>query len=85
MPTIILVNIEIHQIDISLLAHVLKGSIHQPSNGKQFGDSPRGSSPKGPTFDPHAGSFEWPSLDPCMHVYTTTCGINHLLHNMYKN
>ncbi len=80
MPTIV-------QVITSLPTFVPKSSTHQPLDGGQFGDSPRGSSPKGdllkkPPFNPHVGSFGGQHL-------TCTCschhGINHLLCNMFEN
>jgi hypothetical protein len=48
-------------------------STHQPTNGRQLRDSPKGSSlkgdmPKKPPFNPHVGSFGWPTLNPHMFI-----------------
>jgi hypothetical protein len=65
IPTIV-------QVNTNLPTHVPKGYIHQPPNGRQPKDSPRGSSLRGnmlrrPPFNPHVGSFEWPTPNP--HVF----------------
>jgi hypothetical protein len=56
-----------------LLTHIPKGFDHQPLNGGQPKDSPKGSSPRGdplgePPFNPLVGSFGWPTLDPHMFI-----------------
>jgi len=65
-------------VTISLLTHIPKGSDHQPSNGRQLRDSPRGSSPRGnplkgnpprkPPFNPHVGSYGWSTPHPHMFI-----------------
>jgi hypothetical protein len=55
MPTTI-------HVTTSLPIHIPKGSYHKPPNGRQLGDSPRGSSPgrdpsRKPPFNPPIGSF----------------------------
>jgi hypothetical protein len=66
MPTII-------QVTISLPIHIPRGYDHQPPNGGQLGDSPRGSShggnlPQEPPFNPHVGSYGWLTLNLCMFI-----------------
>jgi len=59
-------------VQVSLLGHVPRGSAHL-RNGGQLGDSHgessfRGDSFKGPPFNPHVGSFGWPTPNPCMFI-----------------
>jgi hypothetical protein len=66
VPTII-------QVTISLPIHIPRGYDHQPPNGGQLGDSPRGSSHGGnslrePPFNPHVGSYGWLTLNLCMFI-----------------
>jgi len=56
-----------------LPTYVPKGFAHQPSDGRQLGDSPKGSSLggdpfRGPPFKPLVGFYGWPTLDPCMFI-----------------
>ncbi len=49
------------------------GSTHHPLDGGQLGDSPRGSSHgrdmlERLLFNPHVGTFGWPTPDPCMFI-----------------
>ncbi len=66
MPTTI-------HVTTSLLIHIPKGFDFEPPNGRQFGDSPQGSSFGGdllgkPPFNPHIGSFGWLAPNPCMFI-----------------
>ncbi len=66
IPTIV-------QINTSLPTHVPRGTTHQPTNGGQPRYSSRGSSLRGdflksPPFNPHVGSFGWPTLNPHMFI-----------------
>jgi hypothetical protein len=66
MPTIV-------HVTSSLTIHIPKGSDHQPSNGGQLGDSPRGSSSEGdllkePPFNPPIGSYGWLAPNPRMFI-----------------
>jgi hypothetical protein len=57
------------KVTTSLPTYVPTCSTHQPSDGGQPRDSPRGSSPKGkPHFNPNVGSYGWLALDPCMFI-----------------
>ncbi len=64
LPTIV-------QITTSLPTYVPKGFDHQPPDGKQLGDSPRGCLPRGdqlgkPPFNPPIASFGWLAPNPRM-------------------
>jgi hypothetical protein len=52
----------------SLSTYVPIGFAHHPLDGRQLGDSPRGDLLGRPPFNPHVGSFGWPTLDPCMFI-----------------
>jgi hypothetical protein len=52
---------------------LLKGSIHQPLDGGQLGNSLKGSligkDPlRQPQFNPYVGSFRWLAFDPHMFI-----------------
>jgi hypothetical protein len=71
-PIIALVPTTVH-VTISLTIHIPKGFDHQPSNGGQPGDSPRGSSfggdlSKEPPFNPPIGSYGWLAPNPRMFI-----------------
>jgi hypothetical protein len=56
----------------SLPTYVPRRFDHQPPNERKpryshGGGSPKGNSPKEPPFDPHVGSFGWPTLD--LHMF----------------
>jgi hypothetical protein len=56
-----------------LPTRVFKSFTHQPPNGGQHKDSPRGSSYRGyplegPPFNPHVGSFGWLTPNPHMFI-----------------
>ncbi len=60
------------QVTTSLSTYIPRGSNHQPPDGEQLRDSPRGSSlggdpPEQPPFNPPIGSFGWPTPD--LHVF----------------
>ncbi len=66
MPTIV-------HVTISLPTRIPIGSNHQPPNEKQYGDSPKGSSPKRdpprePPFNLDVGSYGWPTPNLCMFI-----------------
>jgi hypothetical protein len=66
VPTII-------HVTTNLPTYVLKGSIHQPLDGKQHGDSlrrssPRRDSPRGSPPNPFLGTYEWPTPNPSMFI-----------------
>jgi hypothetical protein len=65
----------IMQVITSLPIYVPRGFAHQPPDGGQPRDSPRGSSPKGdmlrePHVNPRVGYFGWPALGPHMFIPT---------------
>jgi len=66
VPTIV-------QVTSNLPPHIPRGFNHQPSDGKQCGDSFGGSSlegnsPREPPFNPLIRPFGWPTLEPCMFI-----------------
>jgi hypothetical protein len=61
------------QFTTSLPTYVPRCFDHQPSDGGQPGDSPGGSShggnqPREPFFNPHVGSFGWPTFNLRMFI-----------------
>jgi hypothetical protein len=74
MTTVIPINIEIHQIVDNLPIHVPhRSSVHHPPDGGQPKDthgrsSLRRNPIRGPTFNPHVGSFGWLAFDPRMFI-----------------
>jgi hypothetical protein len=66
-PIIVLVPTTI-QVTTSLPAYVPRGSAHQPLDGGQPKDSPRGDLPRERPFNRPIGSFGWQVLDSCMFI-----------------
>jgi len=71
-PINALVPTTIH-VNTDLPTYVLRGFAHRQPDGGQVGDSlgrssPRGDAPRRPPFNPHVGSYGWPTPEPCMFI-----------------
>jgi hypothetical protein len=75
------------KVTTNLLTHIPKGSNHQPLDGGQPIDSPRGSSLRGLYQESHPSIHLSDLLDGqhLIHVCLYHCGINQLLCNLFQN